>query len=115
MTDGNGKGFSADDQSFQNQLIPFIYYSTGRTEYHHQPGDEAETIDYEHLARVTQLIFATAWQVANQDERISGVDRSKLKLVGYICPPCPFDCDAEIYDRPGVCPICWMNLMPKYQ
>lgn len=115
LTDGNGKNFSSDNQSFENQLVPFIYYSTGRTDHYHKPSDEPDTIDYEHLARVTQLIFGTVWQVANQDARISSVDRSKLKLVGYICPPCPFECDTKIHPRAGVCPICGMNLIPKYE
>ncbi len=108
-------GFSSDNFNFQSQLIPFIYYSTGFTEHYHQTGDEAETIDYEHLARVTQLVFGTIWQVANQTARISSVDRKKLELVGYSCPPCPFECDREIYDHAGVCPICGMNLVPKYK
>lgn len=115
LTDGNGKNFSSDNQSFQNIFVPFIYYSTGRTEHYHQTSDQPETIDYEHLSRVTQLIFAAAWQTANQTEEISQIDRSKLKLIGYVCPPCPFDCDTEIYDHAGVCPICGMNLMPKYE
>ena len=113
LTDGNGKGFSSDDQSFYNLLVPSVYYSTGRTEHYHTPSDEPETIDYEHLARVTQLVFANLWQLANQTEKVSSIDRSRLKQVGYICPPCPFNCDTEIYDRPGVCPVCGMNLMPN--
>jgi Zn-dependent M28 family amino/carboxypeptidase len=114
LTNGNGKGFSSDDQSFSNLLVPSIYYSTGRTEHYHAPGDAPETIDYEHLARVTQLIFAAAWQIANQTEKVSSLDRSKFKQVGYICPPCPFGCDKAIHDRAGVCPVCGMNLMPHY-
>lgn len=115
LTDGNGRGFSSDNQHFQNRFIPFIYYSTGRTEHYHQPSDEPETIDYEHLARAARLVFATVWQVANQDARISGVDRGRLKLTGYVCPPCPFECDAEVYESAGACPVCGMNLAPKYE
>jgi hypothetical protein len=29
--------------------------------------DEADKIEYDRMARITRLIFATAWQVANQD------------------------------------------------
>jgi hypothetical protein len=115
ISDGNGKGFSSDNQGFENLLVPFIYYSTGRTEHYHQPGDEPETIDYEHFARVTQLIFAATWQVANQTEKISSIDRSKLKQVGYVCPPCPFNCDTKTHDHAGVCPVCGMTLMPNYK
>ena len=106
--------YGSDHYSFQQQLIPFIYFSTGLTEHYHQPGDEPATIDYEHLARVTQLIFGTLWQVANQDARPASVSRSRLTLLGYSCPPCPFECDSEVYDHPGECPVCGMNLTPKY-
>lgn len=112
LTDGSG--FNSDDKNFQLQFIPFIYYSTGLTEHYHTPGDEPGTIDYDHFARVTQLIFATAWQVANQDARPASVNRSQLTLVGYSCPPCGLGCDAAVYDHPGECPVCEMNLAPKY-
>jgi hypothetical protein len=104
----------SDHFNFQTELIPFIYFSTGLTEHYHQPGDEPGTIDYEHLARVTRLIFGTVWQVANQDERPAGISRSRLTLVGYSCPPCPFECDKEVYEHAGECPVCGMSLAPKY-
>ncbi|HEY8561107.1 MAG TPA: M28 family peptidase [Pyrinomonadaceae bacterium] len=114
ITDGNNRGFRSDSEGFQNQLVPFIYYSSGKTEHYHRPSDGADTIDYEHLTRVTQLIFASAWQIANQTEKISSVDRSRLKQIGYVCPPCPFDCEAEIHATGGICAVCGMTLMPKY-
>jgi hypothetical protein len=104
----------SDHYNFQTQLIPFIYFSTGLTEHYHQPTDEPATIDYEHLARVTRLIFGTIWQVANQDSRPQSVSRDRLTLVGYACSPCPFECDGEVYGHPGECPVCGMNLEPKY-
>jgi hypothetical protein len=57
------------------------------TEHYHTPADEANTIDYEHLARVTRLVFGTAWQIANQDARPKSINRSQLKVTGYVCPP----------------------------
>jgi hypothetical protein len=109
------KGFGSDDYSFQTELIPFIYYSTGYIKHYHQPGDEPDTIDYDHLARVTQLIFGTAWQLANQDARPASVNRSQLTLEGYVCPPCPFECDTTIHSHLGECPVCGMSLAPKYR
>lgn len=118
LTDGGKFGFTSDDRDFRDQLIPYIYYSTGRTEHYHTVADTAETIDYEHFARVVQLIFANAWQVANQQSRISSADRSNLKIDGYVCPPCNLECDLETQKKPfaksGVCPICGMNLIPNY-
>jgi Tol biopolymer transport system component len=108
------KGFGSDHQNFEALLIPYIYYSTGLTEKYHQPEDEPDTIDYDHLARVVRLVFATAWEVANQDARVPAVDRSLLTLEGYTCRPCPFACDERVYDQPGECPVCGMGLVPKY-
>jgi hypothetical protein len=109
-----GPGFSSDNRSFQAQLIPFIYYSTGLTEHYHTTRDEPGTIDYDHLARVVGLIFDTAWQVANQNERVRSVNRHELTVVGYVCPPCGLECDSVVYDHDGECPVCGMHLVPKY-
>jgi hypothetical protein len=59
----------SDHWNFGKHGIPFIFYFTGTHEDYHQPGDEPQKIDYDQLARRTQLIFATAWELANRDER----------------------------------------------
>jgi hypothetical protein len=109
------KGFPSDQMNFEAQLVPYIYYSTGLTEKYHQTSDEPNTIDYEHFARVVRLIFATAWQAANQETRIRSIDRSQLTLAGYVCRPCPFACDEHVFNHPGECPVCGMGLVPKYK
>jgi hypothetical protein len=118
LTDGGKFGFASDDRDFRDQLIPYIYYSTGRTEHYHTVKDEPDTIDYDHFARIVQLVFANAWQVANQTTKISSADRSKLRIDGYVCPPCNLECDLAVkqkpFAKPGVCPICGMNLVPNY-
>jgi hypothetical protein len=114
LTDGPAN-FGSDHQNFQAQLIPFIYYSTGLTEHYHQPNDEPDTIDYEHLARVARLVFGTAWQLANQDARPQSVNRRQMSIDGYVCPPCRFECDGDVYPHPGECPVCGMSLVPKYR
>ena len=109
------RGFNSDHYNFETQLIPYIYYSTGLTEKYHQTDDEPNTIDYDHFARVVQLVFATAWQVANQHSGPRRLDRKQLTLEGYTCPPCPFACDDHVYEQAGECPVCGMNLVPKYR
>lgn len=105
--------FASDQSSFANHFVPFIYYSTGLTDHYHQPSDEPATIAYDHMARVTRLVLATAWQVANQDARLAHVDRSRLVTEGFVCPPCPFECDAAVHKHGGVCPVCGMHLVPN--
>lgn len=57
----------SDHWNFGKHGVPFIFFFTGTHEDYHQPGDEPHKIAYERMARIAQLIFATAWQVANQD------------------------------------------------
>lgn len=108
------RDFPSDSVNFGAMMIPYLYYSTGLTEHYHKVTDHADTIDYDHFSRVVQLILATTWQVANQDERIAGVDRSHLSIDGYICRPCGLECDNAVHREPGSCPVCGMALIPKY-
>ena len=59
----------SDHWNFGKHGIPFIFYFTGTHEDYHQPGDEADKIDYDRMATIARLIFGTAWDVANRDER----------------------------------------------
>ena len=59
----------SDHWNFGKHGIPFIFFFTGTHEDYHGVDDEAHKIEYDRMARITRLIFATAWQVANQDER----------------------------------------------
>lgn len=36
-------------------------------------------------------------------------------LNSYVCPPCPFGCDDEVYDRPGTCHVCQMELVKQQE
>ena len=65
----------SDHWNFGKHDIPFIFYFNGTHEDYHGIDDEPEKIDYDLLALRTRLVFGTAWQLANQDERpaVSGV------------------------------------------
>jgi hypothetical protein len=108
-----GPRFNSDQLSFESQLVPYVYFSSGLTEHYHQTSDEPITIDYDHLARVTRLIFGTAWEIANRDTTPPLADRERLVVTGYVCPPCPFQCDDQVYTHPGECPVCGMVLAPS--
>jgi len=114
LTDARGKGFNSDNLSFEAYQVPTLYYSTGLTAHYHTVADEAATLDYEHMARITRLILATAWEVANQDQRPRTIDRSKLTISGYVCPPCAYGCDDVVHEHAGACPVCGMGLAPRY-
>lgn len=59
----------SDHWNFGKNNVPFIFFFTGTHEDYHGVDDEADKIEYTRLKRIAQLIFATGWQVANQDER----------------------------------------------
>jgi len=113
LTDANAMGFNSDNKAFANEHIPFLYFSTGRTEFYHQLKDEPSTIDYEQMAVNVKLVFATTWQVANQDKRLYA-EREHVKRNGFACNPCNLPCDDIVFDKPGTCPICNMWVVPRY-
>ncbi len=59
----------SDHWNFGKNNVPFIFYFTGTHPDYHGVDDEPDRIAYERMARITRSIFATAWQVANQDDR----------------------------------------------
>ena len=68
--DPNRFYYRSDHYNFARRNIPVIFYFSGVHEDYHRPGDDAEKIRYEKMARIGRLIFHTAWEVANRDERI---------------------------------------------
>jgi Zn-dependent M28 family amino/carboxypeptidase len=56
--------------------IPIVFFSTGSHVDYHQVTDEAQYINYDKMARVTQFIFAVAESIANLDHRLV-VDQPK--------------------------------------
>ncbi|MFT4662465.1 MAG: hypothetical protein ACI8XB_002755, partial [Patiriisocius sp.] len=46
------------------------FYFTGVHEDYHKPTDTVDKIMFDKLTRITQLIYHTAWDLANRDERI---------------------------------------------
>jgi len=59
----------SDHWNFGKNNIPFIFFFTGTHDDYHGLDDEADRVEYERMTRIARLIFATAWQVANQDNR----------------------------------------------
>lgn len=68
--DHNQYYYRSDHYNFAKHKIPVIFYFNGEHEDYHKPSDTADKIDYELLEKRTKLIFATAWQLANQKERV---------------------------------------------
>ena len=66
--------FRSDHYNFAKKGIPSLFYFNGVHADYHKETDTADKIEYDLLQKRTQLVFATAWELANRPERIK-VDR----------------------------------------
>ncbi|GAB1858028.1 M28 family metallopeptidase [Flavobacteriaceae bacterium MHTCC 0001] len=71
LNDPNQYYSRADHYNFAKHNIPVIFYFNGEHDDYHKPTDTPDKIDYELLEKRTKLIFATAWQLVNQENRIT--------------------------------------------
>lgn len=63
--------YRSDHYNFAKNGIPVIFYFDGIHENYHKPSDTPDKIDYIALKKRTQLVFATAWELANRKDRIA--------------------------------------------
>lgn len=68
--DRNRFYYRSDHYNFAKHNIPSIFYFSGIHEDYNSPADTADKLDYVLLVKRAKLIFATAWQIANQEKRI---------------------------------------------
>jgi len=67
--DPNRFYYRSDHFHFAKFDIPIIFYFNGTHEDYHKPTDTPDKIDYDLLAKRTKLVFHTAWEIANREER----------------------------------------------
>ncbi len=68
--DPNRFYYRSDHYNFAKNNIPVIFYFNGTHEDYHKTTDTPDKIDYDILAKRAQLIFYTAWEIANRDNRL---------------------------------------------
>ncbi len=73
--DPNRFYYRSDHYNFAKNNIPIIFYFNGTHADYHKPTDTPDKIEYDLLAKRTQLVFLTAWEIANRDARLV-VDKS---------------------------------------
>lgn len=59
--------FRSDHYSYAAKGIPVIFFTTGMHQDYHANTDEVSKIEFPKLARVTQLVYETAWRLGNLD------------------------------------------------
>jgi hypothetical protein len=74
--DPNRFYYRSDHYNFAKNGIPVAFFFNGVHEDYHQPGDEVEKILFDKMENITRLVFYTAWELANREERIK-VDSNK--------------------------------------
>ena len=65
--DHNRYYFRSDHYKFALHNIPVIFYFNGEHQDYHEATDTPDKIEYELLAKRAQLIFITAWHLANKE------------------------------------------------
>lgn len=68
--DPNHFYYRSDHYNFAKHNIPVIFYFSGVHEDYHKPTDDVEKILFPKLAKTAQLVFYTAWEIANRTERL---------------------------------------------
>lgn len=68
--DPNRYYYRSDHYNFAKNNIPVIFYFNGIHEDYHRPSDTIEKLNFNKIETITKLIFLTAWELANRDERI---------------------------------------------
>tara|TARA_R110002060_G_scaffold4955_3_gene7703 strand:+ start:228 stop:1091 length:864 start_codon:yes stop_codon:yes gene_type:complete len=68
--DPNRFYYRSDHYNFAKNNIPIIFYFNGTHDDYHRPGDTPDKINYDLLQNRARLIFYTAWEIANREQRI---------------------------------------------
>lgn len=68
--------YRSDQYNFAKHNIPVIFFFSGLHPHYHTPEDTIDKIDFYMMAKRTRLVFHTAWEIANRDQRLV-VDSNK--------------------------------------
>jgi hypothetical protein len=62
--------YRSDHYNFAKKGVPIIFYFDGIHADYHQPTDTPDKINYELMAKRAQLVFYTAWDMANRNDML---------------------------------------------
>lgn len=74
--DPNRFYYRSDHYNFAKNDIPVAFFFNGTHDDYHRSTDTEEKINYEKMVKIDQLVFRTAWELANRNKRIQ-VDMKK--------------------------------------
>ena len=70
VSDPNRFYYRSDHYNFAKHGIPSIFFFNGTHADYHRTSDTVEKINFGKIEAITRLVFHTAWEVANRDERL---------------------------------------------
>ncbi len=62
--------FRSDHYNFARHGVPIIFYFNGTHADYHRPTDTPDKINYSLLEKRAQLVFYTAWEMANRNDML---------------------------------------------
>ena len=68
--DPNRYYYRSDHYNFAERGIPAVFYFNGTHPDYHRISDTVDKINFDKMAKIGQLVFYTAWELANRAERI---------------------------------------------
>jgi hypothetical protein len=69
--DPNRFYYRSDHYNFAKNNVPVIFYFSGTHEDYHKSTDTPDKIEYELYENRVRLIFYTAWEIANREQRVT--------------------------------------------
>lgn len=69
-SDPNRYYYRSDHYNFAERGIPAVFFFNGTHADYHRTSDTVDKINFEKMALIGKLVFHTAWELANRDERI---------------------------------------------
>ncbi|MFY0605612.1 MAG: M28 family peptidase [Cyclobacteriaceae bacterium] len=68
--DPNRYYYRSDHYNFAKKGVPIIFYFNGTHADYHKPTDTIEKIEFELMEKRAKLIYFTAWELANRENRV---------------------------------------------
>jgi len=67
----------SDHYHFANHGIPSLFYFEGLHKDYHEPTDTPDKILYDRMEKIVRIIFATTWELANREEKLTITESSR--------------------------------------
>jgi Zn-dependent M28 family amino/carboxypeptidase len=67
LKDPNRFYYRSDHYNFASKGVPIIFYFNGTHADYHRPTDTVDKINFDLMSKRVQLVFYTAWEMANRD------------------------------------------------